>query len=67
MVIEVAVIGRLTFHILFNVFEIPFSCNKFPMKQLQLAPCPLDPVPAPIDFDLSRFGQGEPVNANLKL
>ena len=46
--------------VLFNVFEIPFSCNKFPMKQLQLAPCPLDPVPAPIDFDLSCFGQGEP-------
>ena len=60
MVIEIPVIGRLTFHILFNVLEIPFSRFELPVKKFQFAPRPFDPVPAPVYLDFSGFGQREP-------
>ena len=60
MIIKIPVIGTLTFHELFNVEKGPLALHKFPVEQLQFPPCPFDPVPAPVDFHLSGFGQGEP-------
>ena len=59
MIIKVPIIGTLTFHVLFNFGKGAFPVRKFFVEQLQLSPCPFDPVPAPVDFYLSGFCQGK--------
>ena len=60
MVIETAVVGTLALHVLLDVLEVPLARFELLVEQLQLAACPLNTVPAPVDFHLSGFGQGEP-------
>ena len=60
MVIEIPVIGRLTFHVLFNILEIPFSRLELPVKKFQFAPRPFNPVPAPVHLDFAGWPKGKP-------
>ena len=59
MIVEVAVIGGLTFHVLFNIGKFPLPFLEFSMEHLQFSPCPFYSIPASVQLDLSGFSQGE--------
>lgn len=59
MVVIVFVVGTLASQALLRAVKASVPCFILPLEVVELAVCPLHPIPVPVDDDLTVFSEGE--------